>query len=77
MRVDSGTVTFDNCNIHNNQATTDRVRAVSHASFPTMGCLLLYDFVISVQGGGVFVNGGDVTFNNCDIHNNQGFDVRA
>ena len=28
------------------------------------------------QGGGVYVNGGDVTFDKCDIHNNRG-DMRG
>ena len=36
-----------------------------------------YDFVISVQGGGVYVNGDTVTFDNCNIHNNQANEVRA
>ena len=43
-----------------------------------MGCSHFYViWLLLLQGGGVFVNSGTVTFNSCDIYSNTAGHVRA
>ena len=50
-------------------SSTGRARLAPHG--PNGGACF-YDFVMSVQGGGVYVRmvAGTVTFDNCNIHSN-------
>ena len=104
--VDSGTVTFNTCNIYGNKA--DYVRAVHAFNTPPhattrhhtpphattrhrtehqcpclqrnlnapLGCSLS-PFCVDLQGGGVYVGRGTVSFDNCNIYGNTANDVRA
>ena len=63
-------VDFQSCNIYSNEAR--RVSTcLPNVPIAPMGCLLLMRVCCCSQGAGVAIQGGDVTFTDVDIHNNQ------
>ena len=73
-----GEVTFTNCNIYQNYA--EYVRAPQYLSIATMDTLersTCMHVLICWQGGGVHIDGGEVTFTNCNIYENTADYVRA
>ena len=75
--VGGGEVTFRSSQIYDNYATfTVSFPPFEHPIAP-IGCSLFVHCGCCSQGGGVFVGGGEVTFNDCGIYSNQATDVRA
>ena len=76
---------LQNCNIYQNNAISEVRNHLHHMTYhikpyhrpkPRWGACF-YNFVISVQGGGVHIYVGTVAFVNCDIHSNTAAYVRS
>ena len=72
MQINGGTVTFTNCNIHNNQADVSALAPFGSSNAPLDSRLLL-----CLQGGGVLILSGTVTFTSCNIYQNTAGNVSA
>ena len=77
VAIFGGQVTFQSCEIHNNKAAAVRCLLSNHVTTPSapvgalLGCLLSFDeLFIALQGGGVWILSGTVSFNTCNIYEN-------
>ena len=67
--VESGKVTFQSTQIYNNHADDVSFPPFEHPIAP-MGCSLFMPRGCCLQGGGVFINNGDVHFTQTNIYSN-------